>query len=91
MDESGPAFPGGRTRVTWDNQTLPRREFEGLTRRQWLAAHAPMPSEEDIDLIYSQARRASSISVDMLRKRRLEAQCQLRYEWADAMLATGAK
>lgn len=64
-------------------------KFPGMTLRDWFAAFAPQPSD---DLVSSHervdiARNPHNDSYKPRRRTRAEIAAQLRYEFADAMLA----
>lgn len=79
---SGPAFhiPAG----TWDS---------GLSRREWFAARAPVPTEDYIkhQIEADRAANPHNDSYKPQRRSRLEIECDYRYAWADAMLAAGER
>lgn len=88
-DTSGPAFPSPEySNPAGDWMAGP---FFGMTLRQYFAAHAPQPTEDEIKAEMEVDRLANPHNEPYFNKKqrrsRLEIICDLRYAYADAMLA----
>lgn len=87
INEGGPVFPLENPRLLEDGQLF--RQHAGMTRRQYLAAHAPITfdmvrvawGKEGGPWLGQNDERASFFA----------AWAFLAYEWADAMLAEEAQ
>jgi len=78
--DGGPAFP----RDNYEGDIN-----EGMSLRDWFAAHAPAPSNDDVQLAYQIGRNRNphnEAHKPKLRSR-IEIMAGLAYRYADAMLA----
>lgn len=89
IKNGGPAFPFG-VKHTWDNyrgesSTLEENE-EGMSLRDYFAEHAPTTMQDAINLLSMLGEK------DPMRRGGdlLRTMAQMRYAYADAMLAEGA-
>ncbi len=63
---------------------MEREMDETLTKREWMAVHAPAPTEEQIEMeIKYDNRRSPNIE----RRSSAQIEVDLRFKWADAMLS----
>ena len=88
--DDGPAFPCqasnrvGASGPAWD---------QGMSLRDYFAAHAPEPSAEDVSTVQRREQIANPHN-DSYKPRRhdvLDIRCALRYAFADAMLAARSR
>lgn len=82
QEDGGPAFPNSKeeAREDWGPSS-------GMSLRDWFATHSPQPSGTDIQDVIARARIRNPYNDKKLPAvSELDAECQLRYKWADAML-----
>ena len=82
-DPSGSAFP---------YIDGPQRN-EGISRREWYATHAPEPTASEIEFEGNRDRDANPHGDSYKPRRRgvLEIRCDLRFKYADAMIAASKR
>ena len=81
LDDGGPAFPQ-------DGGGLVQHQ-KGMLLRDWFATHAPPTSQESIKAQIERDRAANphGDSYKPQRRSMLEIECDLRYAYADGMIA----
>ena len=81
IEDGGPAYP-----VPGDQ---PHPQMNGMSLRDWFAAHAPEPSESEIDRAYKLDKMRNPYNEPHKPKLRsdLEIRAAHRFAYADAMLA----
>lgn len=72
-NDGGPAFPTN----SWGTS----QGSSGMSLRDWFAAHAPEPTEEEIDSYINRENPQNFASV----------KARLRYQWADYMIEARGK
>lgn len=86
-DNGGPAFPLLNPKIGYHADII--QQAEGLSVRDWFAAHAPEPSQDYLDMEYQLDRHRNPHNDPHKPQSRspLQIKAQYRFAYADAMLA----